>query len=484
MNPKLLLRVLAILLAIVSAFMAVSIPVALLYREGWTIPSFVIPIAVALAFLLVTTLLTRRHPDRTLPVRSSYLLVALAWIGATTLGALPFVISGAAPRFADAFFETMSGFTTTGASILTDVEILPHSILFWRAMTHWLGGMGIVVLTVALFPLLGIGGLRLMDAEAPGPTVDKVTPQVSGTAKILWLIYVGFTVLQVVLLLLGGMDLFDAVTHTFATMATGGFSTRNASVGAFHSAYTDVVITLFMFMAGANFTLYYKLLRGQWRSVARDSELRAYAAITGIAIILITVNLLRYGVVPGIGSGLRYAAFQVSSILTTTGFATTDFARWPNFSQLVLFILMWIGGCAGSTGGGIKVVRFVTIFKQSITEMRYMLAPRGVFSVRVGGQPVRKNVVYSIYALVFLYLLVLFSAFIVVASSGADIVTATTASLATLGNIGPGLALVGPVSTYAPFPEYVKAYLSFAMLAGRLEIYTVLLLLTPTFWRR
>jgi len=484
MNIAFVLRVLSLLLLIISAFMALSIPVALVFGEADTIPAFLVPIAASALFFAVMTAATRRSPRHALPIRASYLLVVLSWVFASLLATLPFLLTGSIPRFVDAFFEVMSGFTTTGASILSDVQSLPRAILFWRSMTHWLGGMGIVVLTVALFPLLGIGGLRLMDAESPGPTVDKVTPRVSSTAKILWLLYLGFTVVEVVLLLLGGMDVFDAVTFTFGTMATGGFGVYNASVGHFRSAYIDWVITIFMFLAGMNFTLYYRLLRGQWRTVVRDSELRAYSGIFVTFMVGIAINLLRRGTISNFWTSLRFAGFQVSSILTTTGFATTDFAAWPGFSQIALFVLMFIGGCAGSTGGGIKVVRLVTLFKHSLTEMKYMVSPHGVYAVRVGGQVVRKNAIFSVYAFVFLYLCTLLSAILVVASSGADVVTSVTAALATLGNIGPGLGAVGPMANYGHFPGYVKGYLSFVMMAGRLEIYTVLLLLTRTFWKR
>lgn len=482
MNLPFVLRVVSVLLLLVSLFMAVSLGVALLYGETRLLPSFLVPIGATVLFYAAVGLAGRGRWISTLSVRSSYFLVAVSWFLATSLGALPFVVSGAIPKFVDAFFETMSGFTTTGASVLGDVEALPRGILFWRSMTHWLGGMGIVVLTVALFPLLGIGGLKLLDAEAPGPTVDKVTPRVSSSAKMLWLIYVIMTAAEVVLLLLGGMDLFDAVTHTFGTVATGGFGVKNASVGYYRSAYIDVVITTFMVLAGMNFNLFYALGRGELRRVFRDTELRAYLGIFAIATLAIALDL-RGVAFETFGRSLRYAGFQAASILTTTGFATADFEGWPHFSQVVLFTLMWIGGCAGSTGGGIKVIRFVTLFKQALTEMRYMLNPRGVIAVRVGGQSVRKNVVYSVYAFVFLYLCTLFATFLVVASGGYDIVTSLTATLATLGNIGPGFGLVGPMDNYGHFPDYITAVLSLAMMTGRLEVYTVLLLLTPRFWR-
>jgi trk system potassium uptake protein TrkH len=482
LNITFVLRVVSVLLLLVSGFMAASLGVALLYGEGWLAAAFLVPIAASVMFFLATAVARRTRASTMLSVRSSYFLVALSWLLASALSALPFMISGAIPAFVDAFFETMSGYTTTGASILSDVEKLPRGILFWRSTTHWLGGMGIVVLTVALFPLLGIGGLKLVDAEAPGPTVDKVSPRISTSAKALWTIYVLMTVVEIALLALGGMDLFDAATHTFGTVATGGFSTRNASVGSFHSAYIDVVITVFMVLAGANFNLYYALGRGELRRVLADTELRAYLGIFAVSTLAIALDLRGNGY-RTFAESLRYAGFQSASVLTTTGFTIADFEKWPPFGQVVLFVLMWIGGCAGSTGGGIKVIRLVTLFKQAITELRYMLNPRGVVAVRVGGQSVRKNVVYSVYAFVFLYLCTMFVTVLVVASGGYDIVTSLTATLATLGNIGPGFGAVGPVENYGHFPAYIKAVLSLAMMAGRLEIYTVVLLLTPRFWR-
>jgi len=483
MNLVLILRVLGVLLLAVSLFLGLSIPVAFYYGETALLWTFLVPIGINLLVFAAGRVLFRRQRDTTLSVRSGYLLVALSWLAVTATGALPFVLSGAIPRYVDAFFETMSGFTTTGASILTDVEVVARSLLFWRSMTHWLGGMGIVVLTVAIFPLLGIGGLRLMDAEAPGPSIDKFTPRVSATAKTLWLIYVGLTVLQVLLLVLGGMGLFDALTHTFGTMGTGGFSTHNASVGYYRSPYLQVVIIVFMLLAGANFTVYHRLLHGRFRSLLRDSELQTYLAIFAVGTVTIALNLRGFSAVP-FPARLRAAGFQVSSILTTTGFTTENFGQWPHFSRMILFVLLLIGGCAGSTGGGVKVIRYVTLFKQASTELRYLVHPRGIFSVHVSGQTIRKNVIYGVYAFFFLYLCLLFLTMLVVASGGYDLVTAITASLATQGNIGPGLGLVGPVGNYARFPDYITWWLSFAMLAGRLELYAVLLLFTREFWRR
>ncbi|MDZ7852612.1 MAG: potassium transporter TrkG [Halomonas sp.] len=335
---------------------------------------FLIPIGVlavaASGFLILT-----RSEQSDLSTRDGFFLVAASWVLVSLFGAVPLYTSGAIPQFVDAFFETMSGFTTTGASILTDIESLPRSMLFWRSLTHWLGGMGIIVLTVAIFPILGIGGLQLLKAEAPGPTVDKITPKVTETAKILWLTYFGLTAAETVLLLMGGMDLFDSLTHTFGTLATGGFSPKNTSVGFYASPFIHVVVTAFMVMAGVNFVMYYKLLTGRAIGILRDTELKSYLLIFAVGSLVVAFGLHRAGVYQTFGTSLRFGAFQAASILTTTGYVTADYAAWPAVSQAMLFILMFIGGCSGSTGGGIKVVRVVTLLKQGFTEMRYLLHP-------------------------------------------------------------------------------------------------------------
>jgi len=358
---------------------------------------------------------------------------------------------------------------------------MPRSILFWRSLSHWLGGMGIVVLSVAILPILGIGGLQLIKAEAPGPTVDKLTPRIAGTAKILWFIYIGFTVTETVLLLFGGMDLFDALTHTFSTLATGGFSTKNASVGHYNSAYIDGVITLFMIFAGINFTLHFRVLTGRLHYLKHNTEFKIYLLIFVVSTLLIAFNLRSfYG---SAGDCFRFASFQAASILTTTGFATTDFEQWPFLSQMILFFLMFIGGCSGSTGGGIKVIRIVTLLKQGFNEMKFLLHPRGVFTLRISGNVVRKNIVYAISGFFFLYVFILLIISLTVATSGQDLITSFSTALATLGNIGPGFGKIGPAENYAFYPGYVKWTLSFAMLVGRLELYTVLVLFTPRFWK-
>jgi trk system potassium uptake protein len=479
-----LLRVISIILVIVCAFMLFPLAFALVYGETGTVTCFLIPIAVSIVAAATVFLFTRRARTSSLSAKDGFLLVTGCWTLAAAVGALPFWLSGVIPNYADAYFETMSGFTTTGASILTNIEALPKSMLFWRSLTHWLGGMGIVVLAAAILPLLGIGAYRLMKAEAPGPTLDKITPRVAGTAKILWLVYLFLTVAQTALLMAGGMDLFDALTHTFGTLATGGFSPKNASVGHYGSAYIDIVITLFMVMAGVNFSLYFRLIIGDLRMVARNTELRAYLAIFVVTSLILAIVLDRQEVYTGFGESLRYAAFQSATVLTTTGYVTADYSLWPEAAKIILFALMFVGGCSGSTGGSIKVIRIVTLAKLATNEMKYLAHPKGVFRIMIGGEPVKKGIVYTIAGFFTLYITLLLITSIVAATAGADLETSFTTALVTLGNIGPGFGAVGPVGNYAFYPDYVIWFLSFIMMAGRLEIYTVLILFTPIFWRR
>ena len=481
MKVMAILRALGAIILMVGLFMLAPIAVALVEGTPQHAMGFILPFFVSIGISATVLLSTRKHQMRMNP-KSGFLLVSLGWILMSIFGALPFVISGAIPSYTDAFFETMSGFTTTGASILTNIEAMPRPLLFWRSLTHWIGGMGIVVLTVALFPLLGIGGLQLIRAEAPGPDVDRLTSRIAGTAKILWVIYLSMTVAETLLLMLGGMTLFDALTHTFGTLATGGFSPKNASVGHY-SPYIQNVITLFMVLAGVNFIMHYRLLTGHFKLVLRNTELKIYLGIFFVAALVMTLHLHISGIYENFLTSLRYASFQTASILTTTGYVTTDFTLWPALSQALLFALMFVGGCAGSTGGGIKVVRVVSLFKQGFAEMSYLLYPRGVFSVRVNGTRLRKSVLHTISGFVTLYLVTILMTTVIISMDGHDLLTSLSTALATLGNIGPGFNLIGPSQNYAFFSDGVKWYLSFIMMLGRLEIYTVLVLFLPRFWR-
>lgn len=483
MNPLTIIKTLSFLMLIISGFMLLPAGIALYRGETTELLAF-LSVVMPLAFLSGTLLYgLRNRKTEALSTRDGFLFVTASWIAASLAGALPFFISGAIPSFTDAFFETISGFTTTGASILTDIEALPRSMLFWRSLTHWLGGMGIVVLAVAVLPLMGIGGLQLINAESPGPTVDRITPRIADTAKLLWIIYIGFTVAQTVLLMLAGLDLFNALTHTFGTLATGGFSTMNASVGHYNSPAVHIIITVFMLLAGISFSLHYRILTGRFESLRLDTEVKVYLCIFLAATLAIIISI--YGEsYDSLFESSVHAAFQAASILTTTGFATADFEQWPLFAQGVLFLLMFVGGSSGSTAGGIKVFRIVILLKQAFIEMLYLIHPRGIFTLKVSGRIVRKDLVYSVAGFFFLYIFMLLCTSLVVASSGHDLTTSFTTALATLGNIGPGFGDTGPSNNYALFPDFVKWFLGFAMLVGRLELYTVLILLTPEFWNR
>lgn len=418
-----------------------------------------------------------------LRIRESFAIVTLGWLVCSLAGALPFYISGYIPSFTDAFFETMSGFTTTGASILTDIEVLPHGLLFWRSLTHWLGGMGIIVLSLAILPLLGIGGMQLFKAEIPGPVADKLTPRIQQTAKLLWIVYVVISAVEAVLLLFGGMNLFDSLCHTFGTMATGGFSTKNTSITSFGSAYIDYVIIIFMILAGTNFSLHYHGLRGNVLTYWKNEEVRFYLAIILICSAVMTADNL-VTVYPTISESVRYSLFQVVSLTTTTGYVTADFEQWSSTGQFVMLFLMFIGGSAGSTGGSIKVLRVMILLKHGFAELRRIIHPNAVIPVRVNGQVISPNVVNNIFGFIFLYFSILVFVTFLMTLLGLDLVSAFASVAATLGNIGPGLGMVGPADNYAQIPFIGKWILSFCMLAGRLELYTVLLLLTREFWKR
>ena len=437
----------------------------------------------ALLLVAVGLIMGRKKPIRTaLYARDGFAVVALAWLLMSAFGALPFVISGDIPFYVDAFFETVSGFTTTGASILTEIEPLHRGILFWRSFTHWVGGMGVLVFVMAILPMTDGHGMHLMRAEVPGPSVGKLVSRMSDTAKILYGIYLVLTVIEIVLLMAGGMPLFDSCIHAFGSAGTGGFSNRNLSVGAYDNAYFDVVIGVFMLLFGVNFNLYYFLLIKRFKDVFHSEELRAYLGIVAAAVIAIAVDILHiYG---SVGKSLRYAFFQVSSIITTTGFATADFNTWPTFSKGILVVLMFVGACAGSTGGGVKVARVVILVKSSLADMRKMLHPNAIATVRFEGKPLTERSVRGVHVFISVYVLVFAVSFLLLTLEGFDLVTTFTALAACINNIGPGLEVVGPMGNYAQFSLWAKLLLSFNMLVGRLEIFPMLLLCAPSIWKR
>lgn len=481
LNIQTVFYILGYLVLLIGLMQLLPLGISLVYGEGLSAE-----LAAAMLCAVVSGLLAIRffHNGNDLSLRDGFLVVGLGWFLMALFGALPYVFSGSISSFSNAFFESMSGFTTTGASILTEIEAMPRALLFWRAFTHWIGGMGIIVLSLAILPLLGIGGMQLFKAEVPGPTADKLTPRIKDTARVLWLVYVGITMAEVVLLLLGGMDLFDAVCHAFATMATGGFSTRGASIQAYDSAYIDTVITLFMFLAGTNFALHYKFLLGRFNAFWRDCEFKAFLGIALGTTLVITLSNRLGGVFDSFLESLRYGAFQAVSIGTTTGFVTADYELWTPLAQILIFMLMFIGGSAGSTGGGMKVVRLIVVVKQGLIELRRLLHPQAMIPLKLGRRVVPRQVVRSIigFFLCYIGLFVLVSLFMTML--GLDLVTAIGASASCLGNIGPGLGLVGPTENFAFIPVIGKWILALSMMVGRLEVYTILVLLTRDFWRR
>jgi trk system potassium uptake protein TrkH len=419
-----------------------------------------------------------------LRAREGFAVVTLGWLVVGLLGALPFVLSGEIPAFTDAAFESVSGFTTTGASILTDIEGRTHGALFWRAFTHWLGGMGIVLLALAVLPLLGVGGMQLFRAEVPSPTPDRLTFRIRHTASLLWGVYVLLTAMEAGALMVAGMGPFDAVCHAFATMATGGFSTRNASLGAFGSPAMEWIVIVFMAMAGTNFTLHYLALSGRWRAYVQDEEFRFYGLVLVGVTGLVAVLLVGQGAYASLHDGVRHACFQVVSIATTTGFGTADYLLWPPFVHAALLLLMAMGGCAGSTGGGIKVMRVLILLKQARVEMKKLLHPRGVYTLWFNDRALSPSLVTNVLGFFLLFMMVYVLGVLVLCLAGRDLVTAVGATAATLGNIGPGLGSVGPASNYAHLSGGEKWLLIGFMLVGRLEIYTVLVLLLPEAWRK
>ncbi|UZP68360.1 TrkH family potassium uptake protein [Desulfovibrio mangrovi] len=470
--------------------LVVSVGLTMLFPIGWALyyqDSGLWPLVQAMFISVVAGLLLflafRRKDKQIMNHREGMTIVALGWLGAGLAGALPFLLADVFPTWTDCVFESISGFTTTGSSVMTDIEATPKSILMWRSLTHWLGGMGIIVMSLAILPFLGVGGMQLYKAEVPGPVPDKLKPRIKDTAMVLWKVYVGISVAQCLLLMVGGMTLFDAICHTFGTMATGGFSTKNASVGHYDSAYIHWVITIFMFIAGANFSLHYRALLGDVRCFWKDSEFRFYTVTTIIFTGLIAVYI--YGRnATGVAESLQYAAFQVVSICTTTGFATADYELWLPFPQALLLFLMFLGGCAGSTGGGIKCMRVLLLLKQGYHELFRLVHPRAVKHIKLGGRIVPAEVMSGIWGFFILYVALFVVSSFLLSALGIDVLTAFAAVAACIGNIGPGLGTVGPAENFAHLPLAAKWILTWCMLLGRLEIYTVFILFVPEFWRK
>lgn len=480
MNFPMILSNLGIVLCIEAACMLPSLFIAMYSRQGDT-AAFLISIFI---LVFIGFSMSRIKTARTkIYARDGIAIVALGWFLVSVFGALPFMISGAIPSFTDAVFETVSGFTTTGSSILKAIEGLPQGILFWRSFTHWLGGMGVLVLALALLPSVGASTFHIMKAESPGPTLGKLVPKIGQTAKILYVIYIVLTLVQVIFLLTAKMSLFDAFIHAFGTAGTGGFSNKNLSVGAYGSAYVDWIITIFMLMFGANFALYFQIIKGNVKHALRDEEFRFYIGTVLLSIALITINI-NGKFFFSIWEEIRYSAFQVSSIITTTGFATTDFNLWPAVSKFILVLLMFIGASASSTGGGIKCIRILVLFKIVRREISKIIRPRSVQSITINGIAVDEETLSGIMTFFFLYIAIFVVSVLIVSFDCENMITSITAVAATIGNIGPGLEAVGPMGNFSDFSPLSKWVFSICMLFGRLEIYPVLLMLAPSFWKR
>lgn len=480
-NLKLIFNIIGFLLMIEGVAMLTGVPFAFYYGD----PRLY---ALPLSFLLTSGCgalvwyTTRSKQVSNFNKKEGFLLVSLAWLVISLFGMLPFLVSGAIPSVTDAFFETMSGFTTTGATILTDIEVMPKGILFWRSMTHWIGGMGIIVLSVAILPFLGIGGMQLYSAEMPGITKDKLHPRITETAKSLWAIYIILTLVLTGLLMLGNMNLFESLCHSFGTLATGGFSTRNSSIAGF-SPYIQYVIILFMILAAMNFTLHYFAFQGRFRQIWHNEEFRKYLYILGAFTLVISAILVWDKGISG-EKAFRDSLFQVVSVMTTTGYITSDYLVWPGSIWFLIFLLMFVGGMSGSTGSGIKVVRQLLLFKNAGKEMRRAIHPQGVIPVRLNRQAVSQDIIYKVMAFFQIYILIFAFGAMVMSLMGLDFETAIGATIATLGNIGPGIGQVGPVGNYAFIPPAGKWFLSLLMLLGRLELFTILILFSRSFWKR
>ncbi|MBQ6715779.1 MAG: TrkH family potassium uptake protein [Clostridia bacterium] len=479
MNIRLVLNFLGKLFVIEAALMLPALGVSIAYGQGDAM-AFVYAILTIVA-VSAPLIAIFRSKDQQMYAREAMAVAGLGWLLMSLLGGLPLVYSGCC-SFTDAFFEITSGFTTTGATIMTDIEALPNGILFWRSFTHWIGGMGVLVFTTAILPTIGGRGAHLARAESPGPTFSKLTPKLGDTAKVLYLIYLALTIIETVALLFAGLPLYDAVIHAFGTAGTGGFSNRALSVGAFGNLAAEIIIAVFMFLFGINFAFYFKLINRDFKGAFKNEELKLYSLIAFGAILLITLNLISY--YGDFFTSLRYAAFQVPTIMSTTGYATADFNLWPSFSKMLLTALMLFGACAGSTAGGLKMTRLVMLLKMARREIRHAFQPRKVEVVKLDGKTIPEETLSQVSMLFFCHIMLIIAGAIVVSLEGVSFTTAFTTSLTCISNVGPGLELVGPMGSFAGYSWATKVFLSILMLAGRLELYPILILFSPAVWRR
>ena len=493
LNNKIIFHFLGLLLLFNGGFMLLSALISLIYQDGVTLKILLAGIVTMIAGGIVM-FRTKDH-KKEMNKREGYIVVTFGWIIMTLSGTLPYIFTNSIPEFTNAFFETMSGYTTTGASVLNNIEAVPYGVLFWRSTTHWIGGMGIIVLAIAILPLLGIGGMQLFAAEAPGPNADKLHPRITDTAKRLWLIYFGYTVAETLLLKLAGMTFFDAINHAMCTLSTGGFSTKNASIAYWnHQPIIQYIIIVFMFLAGTNFVLSYFAFKGKIQKVIKDEEFKLYfifvSIFTVIAALIIyfkanpSISSVAHPMVWGEGeSAFRHALFQVLAIITTTGFVSADYTLWSPFLVVFFFGLMFLGGSAGSTSGGVKVVRHLIMIKNGFMEFKRSLHPNAIIPVRYNTKAVTGDIVFNVLAFFILYMLSFIVGALVFSMFGINFESSVGLAASSLGNVGPALGDFGPVNNYAALPATGKWWSAFLMLIGRLELFTVLILLTPFFWR-
>ena len=478
MNRRIICRVLGMLLLCLAALMVLPTIAGLWYGES--VSHFLITMALTGA---VGFIMTRVKPySSIIYAKDGFVIVGLGWILMSLFGALPFVISGDIPNYIDAVFETVSGFTTTGSSILENVEEMSQGCLFWRSFTHWIGSMGVLVFIMAVLPMSGEHSMHIMRAEVPGPTVGKLVPRAGQTAKILYLIYVSMTALETGLLMLGGLSFYDALLHAFATAGTGGFSTLNASLGGFHSIYVETVAAVFVLLFSVNFHLYYGILAGRWTLALKNEELRWFAGIVSLAVLTIGLDL--WGYYGSLATALRHAFFNTAMCISTSSFNTVDYTLWPEYSKWLLLLLMLVGGCAGSTCGGLKMSRFMVLMKAAYGELRHMSRPRKVYGVMIEGRQVKPETIRAICLYFILYMFIIMLTTLIVSTDGFDATTNFSSALACLSNIGPGLGINGPTGNYGMFSAHIKLLLSLVMLMGRLELYPILVLFLPSTWKR
>ncbi|MBQ7247527.1 MAG: TrkH family potassium uptake protein [Lachnospiraceae bacterium] len=479
MNRKMIVSILAKLMLLEALLLLAPAMVAVYFGESFW-PFLLVAAGCALIGLLGSLFLPK---NQTIYTKEGFFVVGLVWVLWSLVGALPFVITGAIPNYVDAFFETASGFTTTGSSILTEIESLPKSILFWRSFTHWIGGMGVLVFLIAIVPLAQGRSMYLMKAEMPGPSADKLVPKTANTAKILYLIYMGLTLTQFILLLCGGMPVFDSAVNAFATAGTGGFSVKNAGIGAYGSPYAEWIITIFMYLFGINFNIYYLILLRRVKAALHNEELWMYLGIIVTSVTVIAFNIS--GLYATVSETIRTSAFQVAAVISSTGFSTADFVQWPNLSQMILFLLMFLGACAGSTGGGLKVVRLLLTCKIIRRDLRKIARPREVSCIRMDGKVVEEETLSGIKTYLLVYFAIIFGSFIFLMFEGKDVITTFTSVVTCFNNIGPGLGpIVGPAGNFSTWSAFGKIVLSFDMLLGRLEIFSILLLFMPSLWKK